>query len=371
MSSGLDSERLVPFFFTAKQLNKQALKATKDEKSEKAKVKKAIQAGNHDIARIYASNAVRKQQESLNLLRLASRIDAVASRVQTAVTMRNVTGNMAGVVKGMDRAMESMNLEKISMVMEKFESQLEDLDVQSSYLENAMGSTTATATPQEGVDLLMQQVADEAGLELNQELDGAAPVKTKIAVKPDVEDDLGERLRALRGDRPVQHLTMPPARSAPLPAAKTEAAKAAAKAFYCELCDKGYSRISEYEAHLSSYDHGHRARFREMRALQKDPNDIARRREREQRESGMRVISEDAPSAAGMAKKAGGFKKAFGAPAESGSSSGFKPVFRPSRPESSSSSTDGRFQVKPVDEDETDDEGVDTREYDPEYPTSP
>ncbi|BFZ61233.1 hypothetical protein YB2330_002292 [Saitoella coloradoensis] len=198
-SNSFSEESLFQLKFTAKQLNKQALKATKDEKSEKAKVKKAIQAGNHDIARIYASNAVRKQQESLNLLRLASRIDAVASRVQTAVTMRNVTGNMAGVVKGMDRAMESMNLEKISMVMEKFESQFEDLDVQSSYLENAMGSTTATATPQEGVDLLMQQVADEAGLELNQELDGAAPVKTKIAAKPDVEDDLGERLKALRG----------------------------------------------------------------------------------------------------------------------------------------------------------------------------
>jgi hypothetical protein len=41
-------------------------------------------------ARIYASNAIRKKNESLNLLKLSSRIDAVASRVQTAVTMRSV-----------------------------------------------------------------------------------------------------------------------------------------------------------------------------------------------------------------------------------------------------------------------------------------
>ena len=41
-------------------------------------------------ARIYASNAIRKKNEALNLLRLSSRIDAVASRVQTAVTMRKV-----------------------------------------------------------------------------------------------------------------------------------------------------------------------------------------------------------------------------------------------------------------------------------------
>lgn len=42
-------------------------------------------------ARIYAANAIRKKNEALNLLRLSSRIDAVASRVQTAVTMRKVS----------------------------------------------------------------------------------------------------------------------------------------------------------------------------------------------------------------------------------------------------------------------------------------
>ena len=47
-------------------------------------------------------------------MRLASRIDAVASRVETAVTMRSVTNSMGSVVKGMDKAMESMNLERVS-----------------------------------------------------------------------------------------------------------------------------------------------------------------------------------------------------------------------------------------------------------------
>lgn len=37
----------------------------------------------------------------------------MASRVQTAVTMRQVTGSMANVVRGMDGAMKSMNLEQV------------------------------------------------------------------------------------------------------------------------------------------------------------------------------------------------------------------------------------------------------------------
>ncbi|KXL46690.1 hypothetical protein M433DRAFT_165293 [Acidomyces richmondensis BFW] len=198
--SGLE-KALFNLKFTAKQLNRQAAKAGKDEQTEKAKLKKAIQQGHADIAKIYAQNAIRKQSEKVNLLRLGSRIDAVASRVQTAVTMRQVTGSMANVVKGMDSAMKSMDLEKISAVMDRFESQFEDLDVATGYYENATSNTTAVATPQEDVDRLMSQVADEAGVELSHEMAGATPaadLKAPAPAEEEREDRLGERLRALR-----------------------------------------------------------------------------------------------------------------------------------------------------------------------------
>lgn len=194
--SGLEKS-LFQLKFTAKQLNRQATSSGKQIESEKKKMKKAIQQGNDEIARLYAQNAIRKQSERLNLLKLASRIDAVASRVQTAVTMRQVTGNMATVVRGMDKAMESMNPEKISMVMDKFESQFEDLDATASYYEGATSNANAVSTPQDEVDQLMHQVADEAGLELRQNLDMKAP-ETKLSSQEQVEDSLNERLRALR-----------------------------------------------------------------------------------------------------------------------------------------------------------------------------
>ncbi|GAM84153.1 hypothetical protein ANO11243_021460 [Dothideomycetidae sp. 11243] len=196
--SGLE-KALFNLKFTTKQLNRQAAKAGKDELTEKAKLKKAVQQGHGDIARIYAQNAIRKQNEKVNLLRLASRIDAVSSRVQTAVTMRSVTGSMANVVKGMDSAMKSMDLEKISAVMDRFETQFEDLDVATGYYENATSSATAVGTPQEDVDRLMSQVADEAGVELNQEMANATPADSIQTKSTQVEEDgLGERLRALR-----------------------------------------------------------------------------------------------------------------------------------------------------------------------------
>jgi charged multivesicular body protein 1 len=213
----------------------------------------AVQQGHTDIAKIYAQNAIRKQNEKLNLLRLASRIDAVSSRVQTAVTMRQVTGSMTNVVRGMDSAMKAMDLEKvwttttlqltyymhslvpplilnrattarpchflgsisigdematsdtpantplqISTVMDKFETQFEDLDVATGYYENATSSATATATPQDDVDRLMNQVADEAGVELQQDMKAAEVPASKVGPTEVEEDGLGERLRALR-----------------------------------------------------------------------------------------------------------------------------------------------------------------------------
>lgn len=185
--------------FAAKDLERNSKKCDKEEKVEKLKLKKAIEKGNMDVARIHAENAIRQKNQSLNFLRMSARVDAVASRVQSAVTTRKVTKSMEGVVKGMSAAMKSMNLEKISGLMDQFEKQFEDLDVQTGVMEGAMNQTTATNIPTEGVDNLMKQAADEAGLELNMELPGAQEATIGQSTKASTEqDELSQRLAKLR-----------------------------------------------------------------------------------------------------------------------------------------------------------------------------
>lgn len=43
------------------------------------------------VARIHAENAIRQKSQSLNYLRMSARVDAVASRVQGALTTRKVS----------------------------------------------------------------------------------------------------------------------------------------------------------------------------------------------------------------------------------------------------------------------------------------
>ncbi|NXU48319.1 CHM1A protein, partial [Turnix velox] len=169
------TEPLLSPQFTAKQLEKLAKKAEKDSKAEQAKVKKALQQKNVECARVYAENAIRKKNEGLNWLRMSSRVDAVASKVQTAVTK-----NMAQVTKALDKALNSMDLQKVSAVMDKFEQQVQNLDVHTSVMDDSMSSATTLTTPQEQVDSLIVQIAEENGLEimdqLNQLPEGASAV---------------------------------------------------------------------------------------------------------------------------------------------------------------------------------------------------
>ena len=62
-------ETLFQLKFSAKQLEKLSKKAEKDQKKEEAQIKKALEKGDKERARIYAENAIRKKNEGLNYLR--------------------------------------------------------------------------------------------------------------------------------------------------------------------------------------------------------------------------------------------------------------------------------------------------------------
>merc|ERR1712126_678252 len=199
MSMASMEKHLFNLKFAAKELERNSKKCDKEEKVEKLKLKKAIEKGNMEVAKIHAENAIRQKNQSLNFLRMSARVDATASRVQSAVTTKKVSKSMEGVVKGMSAAMKSMNLEKISGLMDKFEKEFEDLDVQTSVMEGAMSQTTATNVPQDAVEQLMKQQADEAGLELNMELPGPAEQTVGASTQAKTEqDELSQRLARLR-----------------------------------------------------------------------------------------------------------------------------------------------------------------------------
>lgn len=129
--------------------------------------------------------------------------------------------------------------------------------------------------------------------------------------------------------------------------------------------------MNEFEAHENSYDHQHKKRFQEMKAMQRDPSTAEKRRERERRQDEKAgVITIKPLKLAADEKKAGGFKKggfksAFGNEEEkkvvpAASMGGFKKAFV--APEESKVAG-----ATVAEESGTEDEGYER--YDPAKPT--
>jgi len=200
MSIATMEKQMFALKFAVKDMERQSKRCEKLEKEEKLKIKKAIQKGNMAGAQIHAENSIRNKSQALNYLRMAARVDAVASKVQSAVQQRKVTQSMAGVVRNLDSALKSMDMGKMAQLMDKFETQFEDLDVQSSLMEQSMSDTTATSVPQDKVNALMGEVADEAGLEMK--LDLPSSHQSAVGVSTDTvaadQDQLSQRLARLR-----------------------------------------------------------------------------------------------------------------------------------------------------------------------------
>lgn len=151
--------------FTSKQMAAESRKCEKKQREEESKCLKAQAAGTTDIAKVYASNAIREKTQALNLLRMAARIEAVSARVESAIRMKQLTSSITSVTIGMDSILASMDCEKIANVMDKFESQFDTLDVRSGHMEKSLATATSTAVPEDEVDLLMQQVRERAAID--------------------------------------------------------------------------------------------------------------------------------------------------------------------------------------------------------------
>ncbi|KAH7620531.1 putative ESCRT-related protein CHMP1A [Nannochloris sp. 'desiccata'] len=184
--------------FTSKQLNKQSQKCESEEKAEKGKAKKAMEKGNMEGAKIYAQNAIRKKSEALNYLQLASRLDAVVSRLDQQAKMASVSKSMAGIVKTLNVALKNAPLDKMVNTMNQFEKQFEDLDVNTAVMDDAMNKQAALSTPPDQVNELLLKIADENNLEVQLPQAGNNKVPAPIAQEGD-KDSLTARLDALKG----------------------------------------------------------------------------------------------------------------------------------------------------------------------------
>jgi len=106
-------DELINLKMSSKQMIQASKKCDKSHKKQLKEVQKAIKLGNREGAQIYAQNAIREKNQGMSYLKLSSRLDGVASRLETAIRTKAISKSMEGVVKGMGKALESMDPVKV------------------------------------------------------------------------------------------------------------------------------------------------------------------------------------------------------------------------------------------------------------------
>src|SRR4051812_2197465 len=96
-----------------------------------------------DAAQVYAQNSIAAKAQSLSYLRLSSRMDAIAAKVESALVQGRLTKSMKGVSTGLDKILGTMDVTKISKIMDRFCANFEELDLQSQVIQGEMDRSTA------------------------------------------------------------------------------------------------------------------------------------------------------------------------------------------------------------------------------------
>eukprot|EP00924_Labyrinthula_sp_SR-Ha-C_P008101 snap_masked-scaffold_11-processed-gene-3.16-mRNA-1 protein AED:0.03 eAED:0.03 QI:0/-1/0/1/-1/1/1/0/203 len=151
----------------SKQLQKEAGKQAKSSELSKQKLKKAMEKGDMELAKIHAESSVRQTNTSRKYHLLAARIEAVRDKVKMSMATNNLNMNMTKVTQGLATVLSTMEPDAIAARLDKFEEQNEMIDVRTEFMEGAISNTVAGSTPQETVGTLMQQVGDEIGLDVS------------------------------------------------------------------------------------------------------------------------------------------------------------------------------------------------------------
>ncbi len=93
------------------------------------KAKDAIKKGNDESAKLYLANAAQKQNESMSLLRMAHKMDALTCTVRNNTSSTTMMAQLNKLVPALNMTTQQFPIEKMYDDMLKFENSMDQIIV--------------------------------------------------------------------------------------------------------------------------------------------------------------------------------------------------------------------------------------------------
>ncbi|KAM0275025.1 hypothetical protein ACHAQH_007631 [Verticillium albo-atrum] len=187
--------------FQAKQARREAQKAAKQDPILKKQIQDLLKNGETTKAYQKAKMLLSKQALAQQMDQMADMAELSAAQIQANNSMNRMTNMMGQSSRTMSVAQKNMNPEKTLVTLEQFKQQNEEYAMSNGIYQDAITQSTSTQVSEDAVHELLGKLADDAGVQLSQQLESATPAKEEPAREEptaEEEDALQQRLRALR-----------------------------------------------------------------------------------------------------------------------------------------------------------------------------
>ncbi|XP_004287608.1 PREDICTED: vacuolar protein sorting-associated protein 2 homolog 1-like isoform 3 [Fragaria vesca subsp. vesca] len=117
-----------------------------------------------------AKDLVRTRHQIEKFYKLKSQLQGVSLRIQTLKSTQAMGEAMKGVTKAMGQMNRQMNLPSLQKIMQEFERQNEKMELTTEVMGDAIDDALEGDEEEEETDDLVNQVLDEIGITVNQEV---------------------------------------------------------------------------------------------------------------------------------------------------------------------------------------------------------
>ena len=184
-------DTMFEFKMMAKQMEKESKKSESQSKALIGKVKKCIEKGDYEQAKLAAADDIKQKNMVRRYRVLSSKVQTVAQRLQTAYQNQKLSEQMQNLTQQLLGAGNMMDIVKMTETMSNFEKLFDDLDINSNMMDQVFDNVNAGTVNENEVNQLIGQIAQQNGMKLSDEFDGV-----QLGEANNVEQQPAEQLGA-------------------------------------------------------------------------------------------------------------------------------------------------------------------------------
>ncbi|KAG4302042.1 hypothetical protein PCANB_001925 [Pneumocystis canis] len=191
-----------------REIQREKVKLDIQEKQLIGEIRKSAAAGHMETTKIKVKDLVRTRKQINRFLQIKTQIQAISLRIQTVQTHEQIAQNMKKATKLLELMNRATRLPTLMKIAHDFEQESNIMDQREEMMDDAIDNIMED--DEEENTEIMNQVLDEIGIDLRQNLDNIPSIidtvnkkseKTKHAVtesKDTYYDDFGERIKNLK-----------------------------------------------------------------------------------------------------------------------------------------------------------------------------